>query len=236
MLSYFKLFLIIIHTTICSFFALIFSIVDRSYGSYFWLSKIFSKGILLIAGIKLKVTGLENIDKNATYVFVSNHSSQFDIPALQYAIPNKTSIVFKKELGKIPLFGWQLKLGPYIMIDRENPESAVKSIEEAKRKMSLKGFSPIIFPEGTRSTTGEVQVFKRGAFYLASRVGFPVVPVSISGSGEILPKGKFKIKGGVINVHLNKPVAVNIMSTKKDEIDLLEKVRDIIIQNINQRN
>jgi 1-acyl-sn-glycerol-3-phosphate acyltransferase len=213
---------------------MIVSAVDRSFYLYYKLSKIWSKGILLISGIKLSVTGLENFDPKKIYVFVSNHSSQFDIPSLQFAIPVPISIVFKKELGRIPLFGWQLKMGPYIMIDRSNVEDAMKSIEEAKKRMIEKKLSPLLFAEGTRSKTGEVHPFKRGAFYLASRVGFPIIPVSVSGASEILPKGKFKIKHGTIYVHFCRPVSTENISNRKDEIELMEKVRGIIIENIKE--
>ena len=219
-----------------SIVALFVSIIDRSFYLYFLESRIFSKGILIIGGVKLKVTGIENLNLKDTYIFVSNHSSQFDIPALQYSIPHRASIVYKKELGKIPLFGWQMKLGPYIMIDRQNVESALKSIERAKKMMSEKGVSILLFAEGTRSKTGEVQPFKRGAFYLASKVGYPIIPVSISGSDKILPKGKFRIKRGTINVHFGKPVSTENIKNRKDELDLMEKVRDIIIQNIGKGN
>jgi 1-acyl-sn-glycerol-3-phosphate acyltransferase len=197
---------------------------------------LFSWGILFISGVKLNITGMENLEKDKPYIFVSNHSSQFDIPTLQFAIPQEASIVFKKELGKIPLFGWQMRLGPYIMIDRENRESAARSIEVARKAMSEKSRSILLFAEGTRSKNGEVQPFKRGAFYLASKVGFPIVPVSISGAEKILPKGKFNIKGGVINVHFDKPITTGHIQTKKDELELMEKVRGIIIEHRNVPN
>jgi 1-acyl-sn-glycerol-3-phosphate acyltransferase len=231
-LSYIKIFLIIIHTIICSVLAIIFSLIDRSFYLYFKLAKVFSKGILLISGIKLLVTGLENFDHKKIYVFVSNHSSQYDIPSLQYAIPNPISIVFKKELSKIPIFGWQLRLGPYIMIDRTNAERALKSIEKTKKRMIEKKLSPVVFAEGTRSKTGEVQPFKRGAFYLASKVGFPIVPVTVTGASKILPKGKFKIKSGTIYVHFDKPILTENIINRKDELELMEKVRDIVISNL----
>ncbi|MHB1686855.1 MAG: lysophospholipid acyltransferase family protein [Ignavibacteriaceae bacterium] len=236
MLSYLKLIFIVLHTIVCSIIALILSLVDRSFKSYFRLSRIFSKVILVVSGIKIEVSGLENVDKNSVYIFVSNHSSQFDIPALQYTIPVSASIVYKKEIGNIPLFGWQMRLGPYIMIDRQNIESALKSIERAKRLMSQKKFSVLLFAEGTRSKTGEVQSFKRGAFYLASHVGFPIIPVTLSGTDKILPKGKFKIKKGTIYVHFDKPVLTENLSSRKDEIELMEKVRNIVIQNIKKEN
>jgi 1-acyl-sn-glycerol-3-phosphate acyltransferase len=235
MLSYIKVFFLVIYAIICSFFALLFSLIDRSHFLYFKLAKIFSKGILTIAGAKLQIKGLENFDHNSTYVFVSNHASQLDIPVLQYTIPNRISIVFKKELSKIPLFGWQLVLGPYIMIDRANPEAAMKSIEKAKIKMTKNNLSPVVFPEGTRTETGEVQKFKRGAFYLAVKSGYPIIPVSISGSFIILPKGKFKIKKGIINIYFDKPIATDNVQNRKEELELMEKVRDIIIQNL-ERN
>ena len=226
-LSVIKLLLIIIYTIICSVLALISSL-DPSHNLYVLVGRLFSIGILFIARIRVKVSGIENIDKNAIYVFAANHASQFDIPALQYTIPNRMSIVFKKELSKIPLFGWQLKTGPYIMVDRQNAESAIKSIEDAKRMMAEKRISATVFPEGTRSPDGEVQPFKRGAFYLATRTGYPVVPVTISGSWKLLPKGKFRIKGGIIKVHFHKPIPVDNIKTRKDEIDLMEEVRNII--------
>ena len=231
MLSYIKIFFIIIHATICSIFALLFSL-DRSFFLYYKLSKVFSKGIFLISGIKLSISGLENFDHKKIYVFVSNHSSQYDIPSLQYSIPIPISIVFKKELSKIPFFGWQLRTGPYVMIDRTNTESALKSIEKAKKRMIEKGLSPLVFAEGTRSKTGEVQTFKRGAFYLASKVGFPIVPVSVSGASKILPKGKFKIKSGTIYVHFDKPITTENVVNRRDELELMAKVRDIVISNL----
>ncbi len=203
---------------------------------YFKLSRFFSGGILYFGGVRLEISGLENLDKNAAYIFVSNHSSQFDIPTLQFAVPMKTTIVYKKELNKIPLFGWQMMTGPYIAVDRKNIESAAKSIETAKKYMAEKKWSILLFAEGTRSKNGEVQPFKRGAFYLASRAGFPIVPVSISGAQKILPKGKFKIKSGTVQVHFDKPIITGNISSRKDELDLMAKVREIVIRNIEKGN
>jgi 1-acyl-sn-glycerol-3-phosphate acyltransferase len=231
MFSLFKLLAILVNTIITSFITLILSLIDRSFNSYFFIAKAWGESILFISGIKLNISGLENFDRKGTYIFVSNHSSQFDIPAVQAAVPDRLSIVAKKELSKIPLFGWQLVTGPYIMIDRKNAENAMRSIEEAKKKMTEKKISALIFAEGTRSTTGEVQPFKRGAFYLATKTGLPIVPVTISGSHKILPKGKFKINKGTITVRFDKPVDTSYISSRKDEIELMNKVREIIISN-----
>jgi 1-acyl-sn-glycerol-3-phosphate acyltransferase len=134
---------------------------------------------------------------------------------LQKSVPNRMSIVFKKELAKIPLFGWQLYLGPYVMIDRSKADKALKSIEEAKKLMKEKNVSILVFAEGTRSKTGEIQDFKRGAFRMASAVGYPIIPVSISGSNQIMPKGTFKLKPGIITVHYDKPISTENIKSRQ---------------------
>jgi 1-acyl-sn-glycerol-3-phosphate acyltransferase len=230
MLSYIKVFLIAIFTLLCSIAALTSLLIDRTYYTYFKLSRIFSGGILFISGVKLKLVGLENISLSETYVFASNHSSQFDIPALQFGVPNRFVMVFKKELSKIPLFGWQLALGPYIMIDRKNPDSALKSIDKAKQLMENRKMSVLLFPEGTRSKTGDVQPFKRGAFHLAAKVGYPVVPVTITGTEKILPKGSFNLRKGTITLTFEKPIDTSNLNSKQDEVALMNRVRDIIIE------
>ena len=231
MITAIKIFFLAIFTIICSVLAVIVSVFDRTFFLYFKLTKIFSTGILWISRIKLKISGLENFSPKQTYVFVSNHSSQYDIVTLQKAIPNRMSIVFKRELAKIPIFGWQLYTGPYVMIDRKNPESALQSIDEAKKLMSLRKISIVVYAEGTRSLSGEIQQFKRGAFRLASQVGYPIVPVSISGSNKIMPKGTFKLKSGIIDVHFDRPISTENIKSRQDEIELMNKVREVIIKN-----
>ena len=229
MITYIKIFFIVIHTLITSIFGLIVIFLDRSFTLYHYLAKIFPGGILLISGVRVKITGLEYIDRKAVYVFASNHSSQLDITALQWGVPNRLSMIFKKELARIPFFGWQLYLGPYVVIDRKDPKAAMKSLIEAKKVMDKKHISVLVFPEGTRSETGEVQSFKRGAFYLAAHSGYPIVPITINGTKNVLPKGTFKIKSGTIYLHFDKPIPTNNIKSKQDELELMNKVREIII-------
>lgn len=229
-MTYIRLFFIAIYTVILSLLALIASL-ERTYHFYFLLSRLFPWGILKISGVKLKITGLENLNPDQIYVYVSNHSSMYDIPALQFAFPNRAVMVFKKELARIPIFGWQLYTGPYIIIDRGNAEKALKSIERAKEHMLKRKISILLFPEGTRSKTGEVQPFKRGAFYLASKVRFPIVPTTVNGTAKILPKGKLRIVPGTITVHFDKPISMDNVNTRAEELELMEKVRQIIIKN-----
>ncbi len=231
MITIIKLILIGIYTLILSILALISIIVDRSFISYHYLSKIFSGGILFISGVRVKIFGIDKIDKNATYVFVSNHASQFDITVLQWGVPNRLAMIFKKELSRIPFFGWQLKFGPYIMVDRKSPESGMKSIEEAKELMKNKGISVLVFPEGTRSKTGELLPFKRGAFHLAAKVGYPVVPVTIVDSDKIMPKGSFKLKKGTVKLIFDSPINTDNIKSKVDELQLMDNIKKIIQNN-----
>jgi len=230
-LSYIKIFFIIIYTVIISSLALISGLLDRTYVTYKYLTKIYGAGILFISRVRVKTYGLENLNSGGPFIFVSNHISQFDIVALQFTIPLKAGFVFKRELAKIPLFGWQLMTGPHIIIDRSNAEKALKSIHKARQKMKMKSVSMILFPEGTRSKDGELQQFKRGAFHLASQVDYPIVPVTISDSDKLLPKGSLRINKGTINVYFSKPVQTTRVESRNDELELMTKVRDIIASN-----
>ena len=231
MINFLRLVLIAFYVTFISFLALIAVLLDRSFTLYYSFNSPFSKGILKIAGIKVRTTGLDNIEKDKTYIYVSNHASQFDISVLQATVPGNMSMYFKKELSRIPIFGWQLWAGPYIMIDRKNPDSARRSLEKARTLLSEKNISVLLFAEGTRSETGEIQKFKRGAFNLAGKVAHPIIPVTVNGSHKIMSKGSLKINKGTIHVHFDKPVPADNIKTRQDEIDLMNKVRDIIISN-----
>jgi len=229
-LTYIKLFFLLIHTIISSALALLCSL-DRSHKAYFILTKIFSAPVLAISGIKVNITGKENVIPKTPYVFVSNHRSLFDIPVLQRYVPNDFSFVFKKEIARVPLFGWQMQLGPHIIVDRQNASKAMKSIEKAKKMLVHRRISVLLFPEGTRSTTREMLPFKRGAFHLATQVGFPIIPVTISGTGKLFQKKPLKINPGIVNLNFGKPIPADNIISRKEEIELMEKVRNIISDN-----
>lgn len=227
-----RIILIAVYSFILSLIAILSAIIDRSNTSYWWLVRVYGQGVLWLTGVRLKITGLDNFSHKEAYVFVANHMSNFDISALQAVIPNRTRMFFKKELGRIPVFGWQLVLGPYFSVDRKNAEKAMKTIEDAKNVMLTKKDSVLLFAEGTRSKDGSVQPFKRGAFNLAVKVKHPVVPVSVSGTNKIMQKGSMKIHSGrEILVHFDKPISTENVNTRQEEIALMEKVREIIIAN-----
>lgn len=226
---YLQLLFTVLFTFINSIFALISLVVDRSYFLYFQVVRLFCNGILGVFRISVTVIGAEHVQPGARFVFAANHSSMFDISVLQKTLPERSAMVFKKELGNIPFFGWALRWGPYVMIDRQNAESAMRSIERAKYLMEEKNISILIFPEGTRSKTGEVLPFKRGAFYLAGKMNFPIIPVTIIGSTKVMEKGSFKVKPGNITVKFHEPIPVGESRGKAQELALMEQVRNTII-------
>jgi 1-acyl-sn-glycerol-3-phosphate acyltransferase len=229
-LAIIKLFFILLYTLFYSILTIVLIPFDRDGIKFHALTRPWSKGILFLCGVKLRIKGLENIKKNENYVFVSNHASLVDIPITQACLPGDFRFVAKKELTKIPIWGFALKHGGYIIIDRGNSIEAMRSLERAAEKIK-KGISVILFPEGTRSPDGNIQSFKRGSFLLAAKTGIPIVPISIKGSFSILPKKQLRVKGGVVDVIIDKPIPTDNIKNKKEELELMEKVRNVIVEN-----
>lgn len=217
-MSYIKVFLIAIYAVFIAIVTIIFSPIDYVLRGKctFAISKIFSKAILWIAGVKLKVEGRELIDTNEEYIYITNHQSMFDIPILMQAAPSNIRFIYKKSLTKIPIFGWGMYLGGYIPINREDGREAMKSLKHAAVRMK-KGISIVIFPEGTRSEDGKLGEFKRGAFVLADEAKAKIVAGTILDSYKILSKGKLKINPGTVKVVFHKP-----FEYKKDKLFLQE--------------
>ncbi len=183
--------------------------------------------ILWICGIRVQVRGLDKIEPNGNYIYVSNHASLFDIPAVMAGIPDQVRIVYKQELQKIPVFGWVLKYGPYVTINRQKSFSAMRSLELAAERIKH-GASVLLFAEGTRSEDGRLQPFKRGAFSLAAKTDKPIIPLTINGSYDRRPKGKFLINPGIIELVLEKPIPTDAGEGKKFEESLMNRVSEAI--------
>lgn len=190
------------------------------------LARGWARTSLFICGLKVRVRGLENLDMTGNYVYVSNHASMFDIPAILATIPDQIRILYKKELNWIPIFGWGLKYGSYIAIDRRRSSDAMKSLEEAADKIRT-GASALLFAEGTRTLDGKLQPFKRGAFNLAVRAGVPVVPLTINGSYKLLPKRSIVVHSGEVELILETPIEIK-GSGREEEIRLMTEVHGAI--------
>ena len=183
--------------------------------------------LLKLSGVKVSIGGAENIKAGGRYVYTANHSSLFDIPILIAHVPDNIRIMYKKELEKVPVWGWALKLSPFIAVNRERSREASGVLDGVVESMRS-GASVLVFPEGTRSSDGSLGPFKRGAVRIAIQSGTPVIPVTICGSFNILPARTKKIQGGNVTLTIDAPIPVDGLEGTQDEKDLTAKIREVI--------
>ncbi len=188
------------------------------------LPRTWGKIILAVSGVRVTVEGLENLPTGKPYIFAANHQSQFDIFAIQGRFNYDLRWLAKKELFDIPIFGTAMRLAGYIAIDRSHGRKALKSLQEAAKRIAA-GTSVIIFPEGTRSPDGKLHDFKSGGMILAIKSGVPLVPVGISGTFAVLPKGSLLAKPGHVTIRVGKPVATEGVSAKQKH-ELAERMKE----------
>jgi 1-acyl-sn-glycerol-3-phosphate acyltransferase len=181
---------------------------------------------LLLYGVRVHTRRLATLDTSRPYVFMSNHRSQFDILAVVVALADvQLRWVAKVELTRVPVFGWALRHTGHVIIDRSDREQAVASLRAAHKTMD-RGVSVVIFPEGTRSGAAQALLpFKKGGFMLALETGFPIVPITVRGSREVLPRGSWQPVGGDIEVIVGPPIPVAGVS--RDE--LVGRVRHFML-------
>ena len=180
-----------------------------------------------VLGVKVEVSGIERFDHKASYVFMPNHLSFLDGPMMAMLIPQNVRVIVKKSVFATPVLGWAMLHVGFVPVDRKGESGGKKSIEKATRSIREKGYSFLIFPEGTRSVDGKLQRFRRGGFFLAIAGGAPIVPVTIRGTFELMPKGRFGAKRGTVSVVFHPPVPVDGYSVGDME-GLIEKVREAI--------
>ena len=181
-------------------------------------------------GISIEVIGQENYSPDQHYLVISNHAGMADIPLLLGTMKLDLRFMAKEELGKIPLFGRALRQAGYVMIRRGQNRDALNSLSAAAEVLK-QGYSLHIFPEGTRSVSGELLPFKRGAFRVAQKGGAPVLPITIIGSHLITPKKSLKINKGKITVIIDKPVLPSSFSSVEE---LMTTCSEIVTTNFNR--
>lgn len=184
---------------------------------FLWLwSWIFS----MLTFIRYDLRGRENIQKNTSYIYVSNHTSFLDIPGIRLLIPGEFRPIAKKELLKIPVFGFIVKAAT-VVVDRSNAQSRKQSIEKL-RDILKGGISILVFAEGTQNRTTEIlQPFKDGAFRIAIDTQLPIIPLVVIGAGPLMPPGKIDIKPGNIKVVAGEPISVEGLTT--DDVQTLKQ-------------
>ena len=158
-----------------------------------------------LAGVKVETSGLEKLDPARTYIFMSNHTSNLDPPILLPLIPRRTSVMAKKELFSYPILGETMRMGSLVPVDRGNRDAGIAAVNAAA-DVVRQGINMTIYVEGKRSFDGKLLPFKKGPFYLAAECGVPVVPVTIVGTHELMPKTRFQISPGTVKVIFHNPI------------------------------
>lgn len=183
------------------------------------------KGMLWLAGVRVRIEGLENVPPGVC-VFVANHTSNSDPPAVVVAIPKRVSLLAKKEVFRLPILATAFRLTGIVPVDRGDPDSAAASVDKAVQALKS-GLSFLVYPEGTRSPDGRLLPFKRGSFVMAIEAGVPIVPVSVAGAHKIMRKGQWPIHPGEIVVKFQPPVDAS-RYTLEHRAELLARVHAAI--------
>ncbi len=225
----------IILVTIIDTARAMFAIYTKGSDSFHKYSVNWSRKLLKIAKIKLEVHNQEVLNPNENYVYISNHSSMIDIPAVLYGIKDNIRIIYKKELEKIPIFGAGLKRSPFIAVSRGSGKGSMQSLNDAVTAMQ-ENKSILIFPEGTRSETGELGEFKRGAFLLAEKANKKIVPVTIIGTSKLLKKGSANFKSGLVKMIIGQPVELPEERNKVVMQKFIISLREQIEENLKKYN
>lgn len=222
----------IIHTILSALLCVIlFPLIGPDKVSHnigvFW-----GRGLIYASLTPVKVYGRENLEPGKSYILVANHSSSFDIYAIFGWIGRTIRWVMKKELTKIPIFGWATRVSGQIAVDRSNSQAAIESINKARQNMKP-GVSIMFFPEGTRSKDGKLKIFKKGAYHFAYDMRLDIVPITIKGANGVKRPGNFFGRPGRIEIFLHKPIPINAYS-RENMRDLIDETKQIIAKPLSE--
>jgi 1-acyl-sn-glycerol-3-phosphate acyltransferase len=213
-------------TILGSLTGLALRLVDKSGDLVLDLARIWSRWVTAFAGVKIVVESRANLVHDQPYVFMANHASSLDIWAVFVAIPRRIRLIAKKQLARIPLFGWVMWAGRFIFIDRQNGVAARRSMDVACQRIH-DGISVLLFPEGTRTRDGRLGPFKKGGFHLAIKAGVPIVPVALRGTRELMPSGSFLLRSGTMTAIIGEPIATQGLSDE-ERSTLSDRVRSAV--------
>jgi 1-acyl-sn-glycerol-3-phosphate acyltransferase len=230
--SLFTIVMTVVYTILVGVPLILFLVVSPGSERALSWGRAWSRLILRTAGVRVEASGLGNVDPKGTYVYLSNHQSNLDVLSVITTIPTPFRFVAKQFLFYIPIFGQAMWLMGMIPIDRARRGRAIRSLEKAAAR--IRGGMPVFFfPEGTRSRDGRLLPFKKGAFVIAVRAGVPVIPVVVSGTAALLPKGSILLRSGTVSVHYGEPIPTAGYETRGKEA-LMTDVRRAILARLGE--
>lgn len=223
-----------VYTIVLGALSIASSLFDRRGYMAHGCARTWSRWILKTTGVRVSVEGLDRITPGATYVFVSNHQSIYDIPVIFASLPHQLRIIAKESLSRFPVLGWHLKRGGHLFVDRQHPDRA--GILKRWRALVSEGLSLIIFAEGTRSWDGHVARFKAGSFLLAIQAGLPIVPVAVIGTRKVMPKGRLRTEPADVGLVVHDPIQPPAISdpTIQDAKALANRVHATVAESLDK--
>src|SRR5215813_10991787 len=222
-----------LHTVLMATISLLLWPFDRSGAMQHWCARWWCHLIAWTIFARISVFGAENLSPDQTYVYMANHSSLIDIPALFAYLPYQFRIMAKKELFFIPFMGWHLWTAGNFPIDRSDARRTARSLRNVIEGVRS-GKSLAVFPEGTRTPDGKLQPFRAGAFKIALRAHVPIVPVSIRGTFKLLPKTTLAPRPGRVQVIVGKPIDTSSYNEKSLN-ELIDRTRAAIQRGLEER-
>jgi len=196
--------LLVITLLACIFTFICTWLFGQSWGGYY-PAMIWSRAVCILWGVKVKVCGQANIDHRQSYVFVANHQGAFDIWAIYGYLGHRFKWLMKKSLRKVFFVGAACETAGHVFVDDSSIHGVKATIEEAEKRLKG-GMSVVIFPEGSRTYDGKMIPFKRGAFMLAAEFRLPVVPITIDGSFQAMPRTTYNVTPGTITITIHDPI------------------------------
>ena len=217
-----------VYTAVLGTLSILSTFVDRRGHAAHWCARAWSWLILATTGVDVRVTGLERVKPGETYVFISNHQSIYDIPVLFASLPFQLRIIAKQSLGRFPFLGWHLIRAGHLLVDRRNPDRS--RILARWRHLVADRISLIIFPEGTRSADGSVGRFKAGSFLLALEAGLTIVPVTVTGTIDVMKKGRLMTCPARVRLRVHQPIPTPRVEqpTAGDARDLAMRIESVV--------
>ena len=224
-----------VYTIVLGAISIASSLFDRRGYMAHACARAWSWLILKTTGVRVHVEGLDRVRPGTTYIFVSNHQSIYDIPVLFASLPFQLRIIAKESLARFPVLGWHLRRGGHLFVDRQHPDRA--GILKRWRALVSEGLSLIIFAEGTRSADGRVARFKAGSFLLAIEAGLPVVPVAVTGTRAVMPKGRLRTEPAEVGLVVHDPIQPPALDapTIQDAKALADQVHAIVSASVDGR-
>ena len=217
--------IIILATIVMGTISLLVSLFDSDGTMQHQISRIWSRMLLAVSGVKMRVAGLDKIDPQGAYVFVANHRSLMDTPVVLAHIPVQFRFLAKKGLFLIPILGTHLRRAGHLPVVKGDPRTSLKSMSDAARIIRERGVSVLLFPEGGRSRNDRLQEFREGAAYIAIKAGVPAVPIAMTGTREVLKMGSMQIISGAVELRIGDPIPTANL-TSKDRATLTLTLRE----------